>query len=410
MSIETRFTVFLFYDTLLLTFGVIGNVIILVTFGRNSVLKPPTIMLILALALSDLAVCVFVGTTHVAITTSFSSVDNYTTWTTPPYGNSFCKFTLGVILPTQYFTVLLHGLVAFNRYITVSRPAGRRMTRRGTCLLLIIICIPSLSIGAFATTTEGCDHMGHIGIGPCIPLKYTSVLMITWFITIISTALLIIFLNTKMVLHVRRLQGTASVKYTKSILQSQDAITNPSSTESINLSPSLPPSPDMLQTAANITDRYLSVTQPSNYKSVRHLSLPSLNSPIHPPTSDERRFSAETNLQDSISRDDLSRQHSQRNVIVVFRPRNFQQRTLDRMTKTLLLTTMTFVFTHIPFFVVTAIPQDTMESLNEKHQNIFGLVVFLQNFSLFNYVINPVIYGLTSTRFRREFRRLWNQK
>ena len=410
MSIETRKTVFLFYDILLLTFGVMGNVIILITFGRNSVLKPPTIMLILALALSDLAVCVFVGTTHVAITTSLSNVDN-TTWTTPPYGDSFCKFTLGVVLPTQYFTVLLHGLVAFNRYFTVSRPAGRRMTKRGTCLLLIILCIPSLSVGAFATTTDGCNHMGHIGIGPCIPLKYTSVLMITWFITIISTALFIVCLNTKMVLHVRRLQGNTSVKYTKSILQSQDAITNPSSNESISLSSPLPPSPDQLRTGAGITDQYLSVAQPSGFNSVRHLSLPSLNSPVRSPTIDERRsFSAEANLQDAISRENISRQHNQTNVLVVFRPRNFQQRTLDRMTKTLILTTMTFVFTHIPFFVVSAIPQDTMENLNEKHPHIFGLTVFLQNFSLFNYVINPIIYGLTSTRFRREFRRLWNQK
>ena len=209
--------VLIFYGALLVTFGIFGNSLILLVLGRPSIQKPPTIILMLMLAAADLAACSTIGPFELvnSFFPSLSSQQNYSRGEVSEHSeaytrNIFCKFVIGFIYFDQIFIILLHALIAINRYCAVCQGTARKMSRRQTLALLLGSLFFSLIFGlaTFVTisipTTQS-RYLCNLSI-----LTGSQPVMVVFITTLVGTITMITILNTKMILHVRRQQNQVS--------------------------------------------------------------------------------------------------------------------------------------------------------------------------------------------------------
>ena len=89
--------------------------------------------------------------------------------------------------------------------------------------------------------------------------------------------------------------------------------------------------------------------------------------------------------------------------------REFQRKTLSKMTKTLILSTTIFALLWILAFGAFIVPLDTLQHLKYNNRHTFAFVIFATELIRFNHVINPVIYGFMCSRFKVEFKRLFRR-
>ncbi|XP_072016391.1 uncharacterized protein [Amphiura filiformis] len=237
MHLNPHETVFLVYDSLLFTFGVVGNTIVILTFGRKSVPKPPAVILVLVLALGDVLACVFASPLDAA-TIIYSTNLNFTNDSSlpvPPFNNLLCKSSLGTLFSTQYFTVILHGLIAINRYIAVSRPPARRMSRRVTLGLAVAIFALSLCIGISITFVS--TFTNESTTDPCAILHRMLGFKILWLVSVLTVLLLIICSGILMVLSVRKQQNAVFEMHGVQRQQKEDSmVSSDKYTQSISAS------------------------------------------------------------------------------------------------------------------------------------------------------------------------------
>ena len=90
-----------------------------------------------------------------------------------------------------------------------------------------------------------------------------------------------------------------------------------------------------------------------------------------------------------------------------YQPRDFQRRTLNRMTATLMVTTTVFALLWIPSICVFIVPAQTMLQLSQTNGSLLTFLMFMIQLRRFNHFINPIIYGFICTCFRVAFRKLF---
>ncbi len=428
MAMElSQVAIFFFYDVFLLTWGTVGNATILLTFGRPSVRKQSTVVLVLALAVADLASCLVVSPLDIATMIHAHNL-YYTNITDEPTCEPIlCQSLLGVLFATQYYTLLLHGLVTVNRYCTVCRSPTNRMSRKQTMLLIGIILVPSVIIGVLSGIS-GTNSSDAITTDPCVLTYHTDIHAIVWFVTVLIVFFTIIGLNFKMVMIVRRRQNSISNVIIPILTarmgtrlpnsdQNQFAasndrcIDNKHSRSTSNLPDHCPKLQHRRSSLSEFKypaivsiDNPISNTQRQIFDIYGDSGSPStrLASSV-PPSLFCNSLDAPVNSQiRQSSFSFLRKQKSNRPSILP----NFHKETLDRMTKTLLLTTIIFALMWMPLFVVLSVPLDTLHDLQQRNSRLFAFMLFLRDFPRLNHAVNPVIYGFMCAKFRSEFKKL----
>ena len=438
--------VLIFYGALLVTFGIFGNSLILLVLGRPSIQKPPAIILMIALA-ADLAACSTIGPFQLANSffSSLSSQQNYSDSEASVHSQShtrtiFCKFMIGFIYFVQFFIILLHALIAINRYCIVCQGTTGKMSRRQTLAFLLGLLFSSLIFGLACFLTVSIPSTQSKYLCNLLNLKGSQPVMVVFITTLLGTITTITILNTKMILHVRRQQNqtsdfvnrlqnsqrstqmTADTTPTISLpIQGEINIASSSNTQlmttclqnkdvpvcvrgdTIALSeirshdhnnPSQPSS-----VCNNIMDLSPTTTTFNNGRASLHaVSISSINNANAPTaTSANEHFNAP-----------LSQQQQEVGIVPACHQQpHFHERTLSHMTKTLTVTTTIFVLLMLLTIATYFVPTKFKQS---SHQiDLFSIFLMLMvGIAFLNHIINPLIYGFLSTKFRMELKRLFD--
>ena len=411
-DLETYESIFLFYDGLLFVCGTFSNIIVLLTFGRSSVPKSSALILVLALAVGDLIACLVNSPLQMVAVLYSSSKPKWkltnasksTTKANAGYSDMLCQLSQGLLFFTVYFTLLLHGLMAVNRYFTVNRPLAQRMTRHQTKVLIAVILVLSAAIGIYGGKEGEVCESGDL----------SNTLELLFSITIVMVLVLITSANTIMLLKVRRQQRRVNdifgeirrdqVPTVSSAVQrrkpSIPVVTLQCQDIEHNAGAHMQARPEQAHHETFSVNRNKNCTARSSPRmEIAHSSDPSDNTrfrTIQIDISSVERSSRRSSLQPRRQRD-----------ITIYGRMNFHRKTLDNMTKILIATTIIFTLSWIPpIMIVVQISQNTLRDLYQNNYALFSFVVFLRDLPRLNHMINPVIYGLMSTKFRKEFKKL----
>ena len=381
MAIDDQ-TIYIFHDILLITFGVLGNILILLTFGCKSVQKNSAIILVLALALGDTVSCLLASPLHIGVNAYASTIDfKNGSNIASPNENQMCQVAMGIIASSEYYTTLLHGLIAINRYYTVCRTPNRKMSEQLTLLLVLSCLAPSLVMGVFCAISSTFNNM--YMTSTCGIVYHEEELSLVWGVSILATILLILILTIKIILYIRQRQrGVAD-------LMVANEQRHPRFRVNILERP-----PTRHSKGSNFLNSFITE------QSVGTSNITPSNGPIPLKSLSNAEDATSINHQKTAGQIRTARLN---NVV------SFQKRTLLRMTKALLLTITIFALSWLPAFVIVFQPKNTMQNLSDRNYSLFVFVVFIRSLPRLNHMINPVIYGFMSTRFQTEFKKMMNR-
>ena len=219
MLTDTYLFVFFVYDALLLSWGIVSNFIVLVTYGRRSVTKSPTVLLVLSLSLSDLTACLVATPLDVSTllhSITFNSSSNASHFST----NLLCQSSLGVWSFSKYLTLFIHALSTVNQYCAVKRTLSSRLTKRAILLLATVSVFVSFIIGVVTGSLSA--FIPDSITGPCNIQHRKDILVHFQVVLSMSIFLLIIVLNIITVTKVRKQQRSVSITQSKPCIQIQN--------------------------------------------------------------------------------------------------------------------------------------------------------------------------------------------
>ena len=377
MNLQPHESVYIVVGALCGTLGLIGNLLIILVFIRRSVQKSPAVILILLLAFGDVSYSLFCSPLR-AISQTYHASHGNDSDITPSSEDILCKFSVASDLGVEFYSIVIHGFIAINRYVVVcknSRLSRRAMTTNATVACVLIIVLTSLCIGCFggitATVNNSTDTV------KCNIDEYYRLFPILFFsVTLVGTLLLIVVLNLKMILHVRKEQ--------RQVWPGTEQVTND---EEPN---------DGMKSNTHNTCESLGNVAASSSANYDEQYKPKLSTPTVSPSREHNQL--EQQPQPS--------QHLR--LQMPGNQREFQRRTLSRMTKTLILTTTIFALLWMISISAIIIPSDVKQQLKYKNGNIFASIIFLTEINRFNHVVNPVLYGFKCTKFQVEFKRMFN--
>ena len=114
-----------------------------------------------------------------------------------------CKVAMAVDLGIEYYSMVVHGLIAVNRFCVVCKTTQRAMTTRTTITSLICIVCISIVIGCAAGTASSANPSSDTVNCIISDFHGLKTFLFSFWVTLIGTLLLIVILNLKMILHVR---------------------------------------------------------------------------------------------------------------------------------------------------------------------------------------------------------------
>ncbi len=211
------------YDCILFVFGVPANTLILVTFGRRDVPKSNIVIILLALASADLLSCVLEGSFRAAVLSSPLIQSNFTDADIGVNDNTYactvrqvkpwiCQGLLFSAMSMDFYTLLLHCLIAINCYNTIQRHAVRqRINQPYVVVLVFVFLVVSTSFAVI------------IGMLDFRITEFSSSLSLTeyliWMIIGISSfssLMIVIILNFMTVLQIIKLQKQSVRRHVRS--------------------------------------------------------------------------------------------------------------------------------------------------------------------------------------------------
>ncbi len=370
--------------------GVFANCLILVTFLLGIRQKTPAIILIIALGFGDLFYSI--GTAPMRASSHMLFGIRSRQYNESHVLQILCRSVTSLDLAIEHFTVLLHGLIAINRYYVVCRSTSySRIGVRATIVLIASSASLSVLTGVlagFGATTQHDDH----GDTQCYFNKNWHIVMLAVFYsTLIVTLALIVILNTKMVVHVRNVQRMAkeeiqlrNLNNGNRIADRNDNVPEVDSNAHSTLNQSTLPS---------VEDT--SIGEPSSFQGGSDQSIPRAIQ-VQPVSFKQR----ESSNQDKDKPENIP--HPEPQLL-----RDYQRKTLNKMSKTLLMTTTLFVLLWIPAVAVYSIPTSVMAHLSQTHESLMSFIIFCGQMRRFNHFINPIIYGVMCNNFRVAFRRMF---
>ena len=385
--------VYIVVEALCGTLGLISNFLVILVFARRSVQKPPAVILIISLAIGDFIYSLFSSSLQIAGQIYHASNRNDSATGTCIEG-ILSQVSIAVTVATEYYGILLHGLITINRYWVVCRTPRRSTTTFGTILYVTLVVLTSLFIGSFAGyQSSRTQPITYSQLSTIIEFDHTFLGVL--FITLVGTVVLIVVLNCKMVTHVRNRQ--------RKVLP--DIHFNEGSNENAGVENENQPNAENASKRCVTTSSFVSsewvfvpVTPSNLVKTGSHLSIPSTAQAGPLPTLSQPQQQPQL------------RQQQIRPIQQVQVPdnrRNFQRQTLSRMTKTLILSTTIFALLWIVTFGSVMIPPRILRQLKHSNSHAYAYVLFFSEFSRLNHFLNPVIYGFMCTRFKEEFKRMF---
>ena len=317
----------------------------------------------------------------------------------------------------EYYTILLHGLIAINRYFTVCRASERMMSKRLTLLLALLCVAPALIIGILISLSSAFNDI-HV-IDKCGIMYHTKALLTFWGLTVAVTVLLILILSIKIILNIRRRQRSVAAlvaankqQHPRSQNNYQQRLriqhTEDSHSDGTNLFINEEPvaTHKKLHRASELTKvscngfppvntsmehgHQLSTITVHQYEPASESKTTENINILHPTVTPVARSATSSFAAESINH------HTTPGQIMIARRNNaneFKKRTLLRITKALLLTIAIFALSWVPVFAIIPQTNDKMQNISEKNYYLYLFLIFIRSLPKYNHMINPVIYG-----------------
>ena len=418
----------LIIEIICMLIGTTGNGLVLVVYTQRSVKKSPAVILTLFLTCGNLLYSMVV--TSLQIVRRVTDLSNYEI-PNIKHSNEFCQSFIGVLLGVEYFVIWLNVLIAINRHRIICGSPGERMKMRTVYLASFLILLSGIVFGTVMGVLST-SEINEDGILVCrIKESVRQGYKIFIFGTVFGTIVGIIVLDIKMIRSVKRRQRQIfPLQLTDAKANLVDTQCRPGNTldphqELVSQSKTLQPVGSLPGTSgASVESQHRSSqtlsTELSRQPSVRfqmnNLSktpqpvgtvpgtskCPSSRPPQH--VGNHSTSSSQSVENQHRSSQTLPAQVSRQPSLMRFQINNFQHKTLYRMTKSLLTTTLTFAIIWLCIFSM-AILQSVLEAyVTNYSSNIFLFMpgIFFQ----VNHIIPPFILWCLSSDFRQAFWKL----